>query len=108
MVRRKHALLIATYEYQDDLLRKLVAPAQDARALAKVLEDPNIGGFEVRVLLNKSSYEVAQELELFFSDREKDDLLLLYFSGHGIKDEDGRLYLATPNTRHRIEGERRQ
>jgi len=102
MVRRKHALLIATYEYQDDLLRKLVAPAQDARALAKVLEDPNIGGFEVRVLLNKSSYEVAQELELFFSDREKDDLLLLYFSGHGIKDEDGRLYLATPNTRHRM------
>lgn len=100
MVRRKHALLVATYEYQDDLLRKLVAPAQDARALAKVLEDPNIGGFEVRVVLNKGSYEVVQELELFFSDRERDDLLLLYFSGHGIKDEDGRLYFATPNTRH--------
>jgi hypothetical protein len=100
MTRQKQALLIATYEYQDDLLRRLVAPARDAQALAKVLQDPGIGGFEVRILLNKPSYEINQELELFFADRRKDDLLLLYFSCHGIKDEDGALYFATPNTRH--------
>ncbi len=38
-------------------------------------------------------------LEEFFSDRKTDDLLLLYFSGHGIKDIDGRLYFAMRNTK---------
>jgi hypothetical protein len=50
--------------------------------------------------LNQPSYKVIQELDSFFADRKKDDLLLLYFSGHGIKDEDGKLYFATPDTRH--------
>jgi formylglycine-generating enzyme required for sulfatase activity len=34
-----------------------------------------------------------------FTNRQKDDLLLFYFSGHGIKDESGRLYLSTRSTR---------
>jgi uncharacterized caspase-like protein len=34
-----------------------------------------------------------------FADRQKEDLLLFYFSGHGIKDDNGRLYLSTSTTR---------
>ncbi|MCP4519582.1 MAG: SUMF1/EgtB/PvdO family nonheme iron enzyme, partial [Delftia sp.] len=44
---------------------------------------------------------VRQHVEDFFSERKRDDLLLCYFSGHGIKDEDGRLYFATPDTRRK-------
>ena len=29
----------------------------------------------------------------------RDDLTLLYFTGHGVKDDEGRLYLAMTNTR---------
>jgi DNA-binding beta-propeller fold protein YncE len=34
-------------------------PAQDAEALAQVLEDPRIAGFEVRVLLNAFLYTLS-------------------------------------------------
>src|SRR5712691_5453929 len=86
----KRALIIATSEYEDAVLRQLVAPARDAEALAKVLQDPAIGGFAVRTVLNQPSYKVSEELEVFFNDRQRDDLLLLYFSCHGVKDEDGK------------------
>ena len=101
MTEKRVALIIASYQYQDTGLSKLVAPAQDAEGLAQVLEDPAIGGFEVQTLLNQPSHQVRQHVEDFFSDRQRDDLLLCYFSGHGIKDEDGRLYFATPDTRRK-------
>ncbi|HDD25027.1 MAG TPA: caspase family protein, partial [Chloroflexi bacterium] len=95
----RYALIIASWEYEDRRLKRLVAPPQDAEALARVLEDQNIGGFDaVEVLLNRSSHEVNRAIEAFFIERERDDLALLYFSGHGIKDGWGRLYFATPDT----------
>ncbi len=99
MTTKRRALIVASYEYQDDSLQKLVTPAQDAEALARVLEAPAIGGFDqVQVLTNRPAHEARFEIEAFFSRRKRDDLLLLYFSGHGIKDDDGRLYLAATNT----------
>ena len=44
------------------------------------------------------THEVNLAVEEFFADREPDDLLLVHFSCHGVKDEDGELYFATPNT----------
>ncbi len=102
MAEKRVALIIASYQYEDADLRQLVAPAQDAEALARVLADPAIGDFEVQTLLNEPSYEVNQAIEAFFADRKRDDLLLLYFSGHGIKDEEGRLYFATTDTRRKL------
>lgn len=40
-----------------------------------------------------------QEIEDFFMDRNSDDLLILYFSCHGIKDMNGKLYFASVDTR---------
>ncbi|MCP4541180.1 MAG: SUMF1/EgtB/PvdO family nonheme iron enzyme [Chloroflexi bacterium] len=97
---KRLALIIASYKYQDDSLRQLVAPAQDAEALAQVLQDPDVGDFQVQTLLNKPSHEVNRAIEAFFINRKRDDLLLLYFSGHGIKDDWGRLYFATTDTHH--------
>lgn len=98
---KRLALIIASYEYQDDSLRQLVAPAQDAEAGAQVLQNPAVGGFKVQTLLNEPAHKVNQAIEAFFTDRKRDDLLLLYFSGHGIKDDWGRLYFATTDTRYR-------
>ncbi len=44
------------------------------------------------------SGEVIEAVEGFLADVERSDLLLLYFSCHGLKDEYGRLYFATRNT----------
>ncbi|HKZ87077.1 MAG TPA: SUMF1/EgtB/PvdO family nonheme iron enzyme [Anaerolineae bacterium] len=102
MADARVALIIASYQYEDPGLRQLVAPPQDAEALARVLGDPAIGGFQVRTLLNEPSYRVDQEIEAFFADLKRDDLVLLYFSGHGVKDEDGQLYFAMPDTRRNL------
>jgi uncharacterized caspase-like protein len=99
MAGKRLALVIASSKYIDPDLRKLNSPAQDAKTLADILQDTNIGRYEeVKVLLDKSSYEVTGEIEEFFTDRTKDDLLLVYFSCHGIKDDEGKLYFAASDT----------
>jgi uncharacterized caspase-like protein len=96
---RRLALVIASYQYQDAGLRRLTAPAHDAESLAAVLRDPDIAGFEVTMLINEPHYRVGEVIGDFYGDRRSDDLTLLYFTGHGLKDDDGRLYLAMANTR---------
>jgi uncharacterized caspase-like protein len=97
----RSALIIASDDYQDPGLRLLRTPASDAQALAAVLEDPGIGEFQVRTLLNQPAHEINLAVEEFFAGRRPDDLLLLHFSCHGVKDEGGELYFATANTKLR-------
>jgi Caspase domain/DnaJ central domain/TIR domain len=94
----RSALIVASDEYNDPGLRQLHAPASDARALAAVLQDPGIGAFEVHTLLNKPAHEVNLVVEEFFADRLPNDLLVVHFSCHGVKGEDGELYFAMTNT----------
>jgi len=63
-----------------------------------VLRDPAIGGFEVMTLLDEPAHVIGEAVEEFFADRSSDDLLLLHFSCHGVKDESGELYFAATNT----------
>jgi YVTN family beta-propeller protein len=71
--------------------------------LASVLKNPDIGGYDdVKVVKNEPAYKVNEEIQAFFNDRRRDDLLLLYFSCHGVKDEDGHLYYASINTRRKL------
>jgi hypothetical protein len=98
---RRSALIVASYDYQDPGLQRLRAPARDAAALARVLTNPDIGGFGVRTVLNEPEHVIREAVEEFFAERAPDDLLLLYFSGHGVKDDDGELYMAASNTKLR-------
>jgi hypothetical protein len=95
----RRALVVATYAYADAGLSRLAAPAHDAESLASVLEDPAIAGFDVTMLVNKPHYEVGEAIADFYGAARRDDLTLLYFTGHGVKDDEGRLYLAMANTR---------
>jgi Caspase domain len=97
----RSALIVASDDYTDSGLRRLRAPAIDAQALTAVLRAPQIGGFQVRTLLNEPAYVISEAIEDFFADRRPDDLLLLHFSCHGLKDEDGHLYFAAANTKLR-------
>ena len=94
----RFALVVSSSRYADRALRPLTAPADDAEALAELLGDRDIGGFRIRRVVDQPSWVVAEEIERFFAERRSSDIALLYFSGHGIKDEDDALYFATMNT----------
>ncbi len=97
---RRSALVLASSNYTDKTFRELVSPPQDAAELSSVLRDPSIGAFdEVKLLCDEPSQVVREEIEEFFLGCRRNDLLLLYFSGHGVKDDDGCLYLATVDTK---------
>ncbi len=93
------ALIVTSDEYEHEGLRRLVAPAADAEALRGVLGDPQVGGFDVRVLHNQPAHVVQGQIEDLFSQGRPDDVLLLHFSCHGLKSESGELFFAARNTR---------
>jgi Caspase domain len=100
-VEQRVALLIATGEYSDPLLRRLRAPAQDIDALATLLTDPDVGDFAaVHTVVDRPRQEVEEAIENAFADRRPGDIVLVYFTCHGVKDPLGRLYFAASNTRH--------
>jgi hypothetical protein len=94
----RHALVVATARYGDPKLQQLRAPAADAEELAKVLGDPEKGDFDVEVVVDETHAHLTRAIARFFRDRSPQDLLLLHFSCHGVKDEDGELYLAASDT----------
>ncbi|KQW47326.1 hypothetical protein ASC77_12695 [Nocardioides sp. Root1257] len=95
----RYALIVATDQYTEPGLRELAAPARDAEALAEVLGDPAVGDFQVQVVSNRSAQEVRMAVEDFFADRDRSDMLLVHFSGHGLKNAAGELFLAAADTR---------
>ncbi len=95
---RRIALLIANSEYDDPQLKRLKTPVRDAERLAQVLKDPAIGGFNVSLLINESFLTVRKAVSQLYKRRKRDDLLLLYYSGHGIKPGYNELFLAVKNT----------
>lgn len=103
----KIALLIGVSEYEPGL-SPLPAAIKDLDAIREVLIDPEIGGFSdanVTLLKNADRQIVEEAIYALFSGRQRDDLLLLFFSGHGIKDDSGALYLATRTTRKLPQGD---
>lgn len=92
----RHALLIGVSEFADQRLARLNAPANDVIALRGILLDGSRGHFDsVELSLNDDFVAMRDHLSRFFHDRVPDDLLLLYYSGHGILGRGNRLFLAT-------------
>ncbi|HEY9639862.1 MAG TPA: caspase family protein [Coleofasciculaceae cyanobacterium] len=101
----KIALLIGVSEYEAGL-NPLPGAVKDIEAMERVLHHAEMGGFDrVNTLPNPDPMAMQEAIETLFSDRAKDDLVLLFFSGHGVKDDSGRLYFATRATRKNPRGE---
>jgi uncharacterized caspase-like protein len=97
----KIALLVGVSKYEEGL-EALPSASKDIEALREVLVNPEIGDFaaaDVMVLSNPSRQEMEDAIYGLFANRQKDDLALLYFSGHGILDESSRFYFASSRTR---------
>jgi hypothetical protein len=98
MAQVRSALVLATSKYQDPGLSPLPSALADAAAVSAVLADPVIGGFDARSVVDQPEALVRRELGRFFADRGRDDLLLLYISCHGVKDDEGQLHFAVSDT----------
>ena len=95
----KYALIIGNSRYSDTKLAQLKTPAADSAALANILGDKAIGSFDqVTPLINQTESNVRRAISTFLANKKPDDLVLLYFSGHGVLDDRGRLYLALKDT----------
>ncbi|MEA5364064.1 caspase family protein [Amycolatopsis sp., V23-08] len=99
MAGRRRALIVAGGEYDNAGLQRLGSPAADADALAGVLSDRAISDFDVRVVRNETAHVVQAEVEDLCAEGRPDDVLLLHFSCHGLKDDTGQLFFAARNTR---------
>ncbi|MBE9112586.1 caspase family protein [Nodosilinea sp. LEGE 07298] len=94
----KFALLIGISNYSSGL-SLLPAAVRDVQALQSVLQNPDIGNFDrVQTILDQDVQIIRRSIEDHFLQCGRDDLALLFFSGHGIKDDFGRLYLAGKET----------
>ncbi|MGK7940935.1 MAG: GUN4 domain-containing protein [Crocosphaera sp.] len=100
----KIALLIGSGQFESQDLEPLPKTSADLEAMKKALIDPELGGFlesDVTVLPNPEKQQMEDAIYDLFDryKRKRDDLLLLYFSGHGITDETGTFYFSTQQTR---------
>jgi hypothetical protein len=91
--------VVAIDAYEDSGFAQLRAPSRDAEALAGVLADQHIGGFDVTVLCNETERVISEAVEAFFTDGSRDDLLLMHLGCHGVKDAAGELYFAARDTK---------
>jgi hypothetical protein len=98
------ALLIGTENYGTEFGR-LEATPRNVHALAAVLENPLMGGFDsVEKLIDPDHSKMGETIETWLRSRDKKDLILLYIAGHGIKDVARQLYFAASTSR-KVEGE---
>ncbi len=96
MAEKRFAILIASsrFPYEPGMT-----------ALAEVLRSPDFGQFsEVVPLKNRPSHVVLERLETLLYEAGREDLVLVYFSGHGKLNASGQLCLATANTKLRALG----
>jgi hypothetical protein len=94
------AFLIGNQTFRPDSdLPLLQGPANDIAALAPLLRDPERGNFEVHEFLDQPRQEIMHDVAEALDRSASGDLVLIYYSGHGMLDRGGRLCLATADTR---------
>ncbi len=103
---KKYAVLIGNSKFPDEedksKLPDLACPERDVDGLKNVLINSGRGDFSeenVFALKNNTNIDIIQTIETVFHKAKSDDLILIYYSGHGIiKGLLGKLYLASHNT----------
>jgi len=93
-----YAVLIGNNEFNEH--DKLSCPLYDVDGIKNVLTAQNTGLFiteNITVLKNENSSTILEALNMKLSQKQMDNLFLLYYSGHGLIFNND-LYLAAKNT----------
>ena len=100
---KRFALLVGTSEYPECKdLKPLHGSLLDVDAMQRVLiANGEFDSDDIVVLKNASRQVIEDAIHNLFNalERKKDDLVLFYFSGHGVVDEGYKLFLGTPSSR---------
>jgi len=103
---RRVALVVGVDRYDDGAFPRLRYASRDARAMASLLDDPMLGGFDEVVVLTSEEettrVSILATIDELVGTLQRNDTFLLYFSGHGtLSAEDSgqtSLYLCTRDT----------
>jgi len=99
MAEQRYAILIGNSNYLPEAnLSPLRCPAQDVKGFGDLLQSEKHGPYQVERLLDKRHDDALDVIYDTLQKAERDDLVLIYYSGHGKPDFNGELYLATANT----------
>jgi hypothetical protein len=102
MPGRFKAVLIGNTEFPDEPeLRALRCAIRDAEGFCEVLSSETYGPegpYEVELLRNESHVVIIKTIFQVLKAAQHDDLVLIYYSGHGKLDSRGELYLASRDT----------
>src|SRR6266498_4976064 len=96
---KKRAILIASSDFSPDSgIETLRFPVNDVNAMEDTLRSEDFN-FEVKRIINEYCSDVKEKLEKWISEADYEDLLLIYFSGHGKLNRGRELFLSCANTR---------
>lgn len=97
----RYAVLIGNRVFPEehtDKLPELRCPVRDAEAMSELLASEKHGGYVTTLLKDQSRNIVWKAIFRALRQAKADDRVLIYYSGHGKLDEEGRLHLATNDT----------
>jgi hypothetical protein len=91
---KRIALVIGNSKYSDPIFKDIDFAEINAKEMKEILSDPNICRFDkVIELVNVEKIEASKKIEELLKDANRNDLVLIYFSGNVGKGIDGDLYL---------------
>ena len=95
------AIVIGCAAYMSDGIPDLRYAEQDAHAIHARLIDPDVGGFDPKttdLLISPVHVAASVQLEALLHGAAPDDSVVVYFAGHGLRDDRGQMYLAVTDT----------
>ena len=95
---KKRALILSCGNYTNSGLRPLPSFRPDAERIDGLLANTKIGQFETQLLLDPNLVEAQSAIYEILNSCSHSDLIILYLSGHGLKDAFNRFYFAVPDT----------
>jgi uncharacterized caspase-like protein len=99
---RRRCVLIGSSNFPEERkLAPLHCPNNDVDGIAEVLTSCDHGGFdptEAVILKNVESHAALQKVQQTLSRARREDLVLIYYSGHGQSNLEDKLHLLTTDT----------
>lgn len=95
-----HGVLVGVDLYDDERLADLNYAKSDVGRIYETLNSETIGAESIKVLTksNANALAIKEAIDALVDTIGPEDHGVLYFAGHGLQDDEGRFYFATPTT----------
>jgi Caspase domain len=93
---KRYAVIVGVNQYEEDDIPQLAGAENDAQELKKKLIENNFQISDQHLLIGKRATRTAilRAVSDIFRDDSKAELIIFYFSGHGVLDEKHKGYIA--------------